>query len=436
MMNLKTTLAAAIFTLLVAASSWAASVTVTLPNGSVWRGQTDDRVVVEYRQGAMQQKLTGVLVKAGDMYIVVREDGGSNEVPIFRTDLVSLALAGAAETSDADEPSAAPGDKAATNTTDATGGNDEPAGDGPQGVFYLPLSGGVGIEFRPEEIQSIVAKADAAGPGQTIVLDIESGGGSVVEYIIIAQTIMDAKKRHSVVAWVGKAISAAAGTSLACDRMVFKDNARMGAITMLRGGGIAVSDEEEEKWVTMLKEVLRSSNYSEYWARPMVRNDSYISYIKDPVTGDCEYFDTPQFEPGEVVLSNYGENCVLLAEMAVECCLAYGRADSKEELAAVLDMDEWVELGGGQKMHDDWHQLCKRCERDYTKSRARLGMLGEYDEAVRIRKEIDIYKGWIRWWQRAPNKMGMDLQAPSVEQLEQRIDALERQLRELTRGGG
>ncbi len=435
MMNLKTTLSALILTLLIAASAWAASVTVTLPNGSVWRGQTDDRVVVEYRQGAMQQKLTGVLVKAGDMYIVVREDGGSNEVPIFRTDLVSLASAGEAAVSDTDGASASPGDKAASGKADATGDNDEAAGNETEGVFYLPLSGMVGLEFRPEEIESIVAQADAAGPGQTIVLDIESGGGSVVEYIIIAQTIMDAKKKHSLVAWVGKAISAAAGTALACDRMVFKDNARLGAITMLRGGGIAVSDYEEEKWVTMLKEVLRSSNYSEYWARPMVRNDSYISYIKDPVTGECEYFDTPQYEPGEVVLSNYGENCVLGVELAVECCLAYGRADSKEELAAVLDMDEWVDLGDGQKMHDDWHKLCARCEREYQKSGARLNMLGEYDQLVRIRKEIDIYKGWLRWWKRAPNKMMM-MQAPPPEQLDQMIDALERQLRELTRGGG
>ena len=435
MMNLKTTLSALILTLLIAASAWAASVTVTLPNGSVWRGQTDDRVVVEYRQGAMQQKLTGVLVKAGDMYIVVREDGGSNEVPIFRTDLVSLASAGEAEASDADEGAASPGGKAAEPNADETGDKDDAAGNEAGGVFYLPLSGMVGLEFRPEEIESIVAQADAAGPGQTIVLDIESGGGSVVEYIIIAQTIMDAKKKHSLVAWVGEAISAAAGTALACDRMVFKDNARLGAITMLRGGGIAVSDYEEEKWITMLKNVLRSSNYSEYWARPMVRNDSYISYIKDPVTGECEYFDSPQYEPGEVVLSNYGENCVLGVELAVECCLAYGRADSKEELAAVLDMDEWVDLGSGQKMHDDWHDLCARCERDYQKSGARLNMLGEYDQLVRIRKEIDIYKGWLRWWKRAPNKMMM-MGAPDPEQLDRMIDALERQLRELTRGGG
>ena len=204
---------------------------------------------------------------------------------------------------------------------------------------------------------------------------------------------------------------------------------------MLRGGGIAVSDEQEEKWITMLKEVLRSSNYSEYFARPLVRNDSFISYVKDPVTGDCEYFDSYQNEPGEVVLSAYGENCVLGAELALDCCLAYGRADSKEQLAAVLDMDSWVDLGGGQKLHDGWHEMCARCEKDYKKSSARLGMLGEYDQIVQIRKRIDIYKGWLRWWKRAENKMMM-MGAPMPDALERMIEDLERQLREITRGGG
>jgi hypothetical protein len=185
----------------------------------------------------------------------------------------------------------------------------------------------------------------------------------------------------------------------------------------------------------MLKEVLRSSNYSEYWARPMVRNDSFISYVKDPVTGDCEYFDVYQNEPGEVVLSSFGENCVVGAELAMDCCLAYGRADNKEELAEVLNLTSWTELGTGQKLHDDWHSTCTRCEEDIRKTSARLAMLGEYDEIVQIRKRIEIYKKWIRWWKRAPNKMLM-LGVPPVEALEQMIEDLERQLRDMTRGGG
>jgi ATP-dependent protease ClpP protease subunit len=434
---LKTLVPSLLLALLVSGSAFAASVTVTLPNGSVWRGQTDDRVTVEYRSGVMKQKMTGVLVKSGDLYIVVREDGGTNEVPIFRTDLISLSAAagsGDVPSGDAADDSSSGAASSGEAKTDSVSSDSMDASDDSDGVFYLPMSGQVGVEMRPEEIEAIIAQADEVGPGQTIVIDIESGGGMVVEYIVIAETIMEAKKRHSFVAWVGEAISAAAGTALACDRIVFKSHSRLGAITM-HSSGKAVSDEKEEKWITMLKEVLRSSNYSEFWARPMVRNDSFISYIKDPVTGDCEFFDSYQNEPGEVVLSKYGENCVLGAESAMDCCLAYGRADNTDELAVILDMSSWNDIGTGQKLHDDWHQTVERCDVDIRKTKARLGMLGEYDQIVQIRKTIEIYNRWIRWWKRAPNKMLMS-GVPPVESLEQMIEDLERQLRQITRGGG
>ncbi|MCH2148607.1 MAG: hypothetical protein MK095_04165 [Phycisphaerales bacterium] len=429
---LKSLLSSLLLSLLVAGSVWAASVSVTLPDGSIWRGQTDDRVVVEYRQGVTQQKMTGVLVEAGDLYIVVREDGGTNEIPIFLTNLISLSADSESDSSNSDDSTddSSSDTPSAFDEGDADSSKPAPvnASDDAEGVFYLPLSGVVGVEMRAEEIQEIVAQADAMGPGQTIVLDIESGGGMVVEYIVLADVIMEAKNRHSIVAWVGEAISAAAGTALACDRIVFKSHSRLGAITM-HSGGKAVSDLKEEKWVTMLQEVLRSSNYSEYWARPMVRNDSFISYVRDPVTGECEYFNQFQNVPGEVILSNWGENCVVGWKQAMDSGLAYGHADTEEELAELLQLPSWNVLGNGQELHDDWHELCTQCQEYMRKSQARLGMLGEYDERVQIQKRIDIYKKWIRWHKQAPNVMLTS--APPPEELERMIEELERQLREM-----
>ena len=417
----KVLFASILLVFLTAAVSLAASVTVVLPGGGAWRGATDDQVTVEYQDGALKKTVSGVLVKAADMYLQV------GDVVIFRSDILSMASGDAPEAAP-EESNAAKPESASPATPDASSSPTPEVDDDAPGVFYLPMSGMVGLEMRPEEIEMIVAEADKHGDGQTIVLDIESGGGMVIEYIVVAQTIVEYKKRHKFVAWVGEAISAAAATALACDRIIFKSNARLGAITM-HSSGNPVSDETEERWITLLKGVLRTSGYSEHWARPMVRNDSWISYIKDPITGDVEYFGSRQDLPGEVVLSNYGENCVLSAEQGVDSGLGYGRADNKEELADILDMPAWKELGTGQKMHDTWHRTCERCKEDIRKTTARLGMLGEYPQMVQLRKRIEIYKGWLRWWKKAPNQMLL-LGVPSQEQLEEMIEELQRELRE------
>ena len=161
----------------------------------------------------------------------------------------------------------------------------------------------------------------------------------------------------------------------------------------------------------------------------MVRNDSWISYIKDPVTGECEYFGTPQGIQGEVILSNLGENVVLNKEEAIECCLAYGLADNKEELAAVLDLPGWKDLGTGEKMSKSWLDTVASCQEDMRRTRAKLALLGEYEPMIAIRKEIEIYKRWLRWWKRAPNAMGGA--APPPEQIERMIEELKLELRRM-----
>ena len=49
-------------------------------------------------------------------------------------------------------------------------------------MFVLPLEGGVGQEFRHDEIVELTKYIDKNyGPGQTIVLYINSNGGLVLE---------------------------------------------------------------------------------------------------------------------------------------------------------------------------------------------------------------------------------------------------------------
>ena len=74
----------------------------------------------------------------------------------------------------------------------------------------------------------------------------------------------------------------------------------------------------------------------------------------------------------------------------------------------------------------------QQCERAWRTSIARLGFTNEYEPAIAIGKRIEIYRGWIRWWDRTPDTM-RSLGAPSVDLLEAMIDELQA---ELVRLGG
>jgi len=428
-------------TLLLAASAAALgeNISVNLPNGTSWRGDTTEKVTVQYQDGT---QVSGFVTRSADLYIVFRiGDGPDEQLVIPLSELVAIssgdAAAPVAEESSEDtggslvEPAGAATKPVAGEAKDDTGGK------GPQGVFYLPLKdapygGMVGDSIRVQEIEEIIEQADKAGPGQIIVLDIESGGGSVPEAIIICERIQEAKDRHSFVAWPGYAISAAAYAALACDQIVFKPTGRLGSITM-HSSGKPVSDEKEEKWITMLEHTLEEAGRSPHLARAMVVNLSWLSYTKDPVTGKCTHYNEPQGVPGEVVLSWPNENCVFTADEAMDSCLAIGTAKSKEELAKVLDLAEWNELGTGQDLYDDWHKTLIKAKRQVTLQKVELGLLGEYTRVKQIKDTIKIYKDWQKLWKKAPNFCLYGGGIPSYDQLEKMIEELELELRNMLR---
>jgi hypothetical protein len=113
----------------------------------------------------------------------------------------------------------------------------------------------------------------------------------------------------------------------------------------------------------------------------------------------------------------------------VECKLAIGLADSKDELGELLHQGGWREIGTGQDLHDDWHSTVDACKDYLQKSRVELSQLG--DNVQGIRKRIQIYKKWLRWWDRAANACRGNVEPRA--QLEQMIEIAELQLKEMLR---
>jgi hypothetical protein len=186
----------------------ASSVEIRLKDGSKWRGQVTDVVQVTFLEQGVQVKLTGRLIKVADLYIILEANiaGSVKQKTIFRGDVVAMTTLG----EKSEEAGAVKDAPRRTEKADKPTVSDEVprSADGRLlGVFFVPLEGMVGMEFRHDEIEEIGKEADKYGRGQIIVLLIDSNGGLVSESEEITDTIWDLKKRHRVVAWVKKAIS-------------------------------------------------------------------------------------------------------------------------------------------------------------------------------------------------------------------------------------
>ena len=101
------------------------------------------------------------------------------------------------------------------------------------GVFVLPLKNTVGTYIRHEEMEAIAEEADKYGPGQIIVLILDTPGGSVTETEKIHEVLMKIKKRHRLVAWIKEAISAGCAIALHCDEIYFMKEGSAGAMTAI-----------------------------------------------------------------------------------------------------------------------------------------------------------------------------------------------------------
>jgi len=297
------------------------------------------------------------------------------------------------------------------------------------GVFVLPLEGTVGIGLRYQEMEAIAKEADKYGPGQIIVMLIESPGGLVIEGDKIHDSLREIKKRHRVVAWIREAISGAAFTALHCDEIYFMRVGSLGAITMF-AGQTAISGAELQDWLRKCTEVAEMGGRNGAVVRAMIHHPLLCSYDKDPVTGKVTIYDTLE---GKYVLSDEKDNLVLNASNALDCGFSDGTADTPEELAQLLHLPEWYEISDyGRKLHRDWQAAVKGCKTEVPKIIARLdfkNMTGAPEKVLGTR--ISLLNELKTWWDRCENVMMYEIGAPPKEQLDRYIRDIQKQIADI-----
>jgi hypothetical protein len=236
-----------------------------------------------------------------------------------------------------------------------------------KGVFLLPWRGGVGQTACAAEIEAVAAEADKWGPGQTIVLEIDSPGGVLTEVFKVVDTIAKARERHRVVAWVREAISAAAVSAMVCDEIYFRRDGVLGA-AMVIGGGDSPYGGALEKFREELGAAIEKNGRPRAVFEAMVLAKPVLTYTKDPATGKVTFHGRRTGAPGEVVLSDEKDTLAFNAGNSLDCGFSKGTADTGAELAPLLGLKEWHEVSDfGVKLATASGMVFEACEKDFER---------------------------------------------------------------------
>lgn len=307
------------------------------------------------------------------------------------------------------------------------------------GVFVLPWKGGVGQTANAKEIIEIGAEADKWGPGQVIVLDIDSPGGRVTEIFKIIDAIAKVRERHRMVVWVREAISAAAITSMQCDEIYFRKVGALGAAMVINGADSA-PPEIVERFRTDVAPVIERNGRPRAVFEAMVLANAVLTYTKDPVTGKVTWHDKVTGLPGEVVLSDEKDNLTFNASNALDSGFSKGTADSEQELAVLLGLQEWHEISdAGRKASAKLVRDYEACEKEMQLLNQSMGVQRS-SQVDQLKAQIKFVETGLSWAKRCPpcaaNVFGAMDASDVVERLSKELKELKRQLNDARKAGG
>lgn len=417
-------------------------------SGQTWRGELNDTVEVVYNEGGREQRIEGKVVRADSTMVVVETTsaGKTAKKSIFFGDVKSMKSVGTAGTAAKDAAGTAPAANAAKTEGTGTAGAQAGAATGEakptdgsfKGVFFLPMEGMVGTGLRHDEIEAIAKEADKAGPGQIIVLEIDSPGGMVLEAQRIHEILKDLKKRHRLVAWIKKAISAAAFTAMHCEEIYFMNLGSLGSMTMFSGMENVAKGESLEAWLALAGEVAKDSGRDPHIARCMIVKDLVCSY-DIPEGGGPKDARFREDAKGQFLVDGPDTMLTFTASKALACGFSDGTADTTDELAKLMGLPEWKEYNdSGRKIYRDWQALLERGTERMVELMVQLNYkgdtLGEPEKILATK--LNIVEELIRWHDRcwscaikAQFEMGVGV--PPKEYLEQIAKDIKKQIAEV-----
>lgn len=318
--KIRTLLAAGVMTAgLALTGSALATDRITLKNGEVIEGRIEQElngyIWFSARIGGIEQSRT---LAPEDIAKVERnvEGGGTSPTPV---------PAPRESTTPGDQTQAAP-----VNENEITRGVVLSLG-GPEGDM-------VGLYMAAKPLREVMQDLIDQNV-DVVVFHVASGGGMLIEIEPLVETIKEYKEHFRVVAWIDRAISAAAMTSHVVEDIYFKTAGTYGACTGFRTPTQVVEGRELEEVLYFMERVSDWGQKSPYIMRAMQIHEPLSASIDE--NGDVTWY---QSLDGEHIVNNGEYILTFNSDLAEKLQFSRGTADTVEQLESQLGMGEisWI----------------------------------------------------------------------------------------------
>ncbi|MGA2322854.1 MAG: hypothetical protein ABSG22_03300 [Sedimentisphaerales bacterium] len=218
-------------------------------------------------------------------------------------------------------------------------------------VIIVPVDDAIMYEIETDAFEKAIADSSQEGP-LLILVEIDTPGGRVD----LAQrmcTVITRGADCNVIAFVkggkyGGAISAGAAVALSCNKIYMTDNTIIGAATLVtmtkakeqikdRKYEDVVNEKYSSAWRAYLASLAQQNDRPGLLARAMV--DSSIEVIEVNQGAKRLFIEPMNKKPGQQVARTWNKSGSLLtltAREAIECTIADGLVDSREQLLQQL----------------------------------------------------------------------------------------------------
>jgi len=210
--------------------------------------------------------------------------------------------------------------------------------------YVIPLSGEVGSQITADYLGQCLADA-AKRKVNVVILEVDTPGGLIAEVDKLVDCLREQGKSLRIVAYVRRALSAGAVTTLACREIYVHPRAVFGAATAYRmsffGVPMAISEKMQSVWRATARGAADVGGHNPLLAEAMIDNRMELCLKAGPE-------GKTQLAPGRgsKMLTTKGKLLTMTAKESVTAGLAIGVVEGIGLLREKLGFTEWVECKG------------------------------------------------------------------------------------------
>jgi hypothetical protein len=245
--------------------------------------------------------------------------------------------------------------------------------------YVIPMRGEVGIIMRASVLEKCFEDAVARKP-DVVVLDFDSPGGHIAEVEKLLDVIGRYRKKVRVVAYVKRAISAAAITAMASNEIYMRPAGLIGAATAYKLNVMSrVPSTLDEKMNSVWRATGRSAaemgDHPKELAEAMI-DATVVLYLEeaDGVTKVTATHGSVYVPPGSrqpvkgTLFKPSGKLLTMTAGEAKQTTLASGVCDDYADLGKALKLEKWTECKGiGEAMANHSEACVEAIEKEFRK---------------------------------------------------------------------